>query len=384
MSEQLTVPYRETQPPPHIPVTRMNREETLNYIADRYRQRCRTEAELIQGLAHFATLTPPKRPGIDLGDGAAEELALELNLSPNTTAKHLTEAQEMTTRLPATVDALEAGEIDIMRAKAIHDYTADLDSDQATMVGKQENLTRFKHAIRREVIRIDPHTAEDKRHHAQTKRGVSRWHKPDGTSSLTIQLQPHETELAYTQIDMLAKHARTNRADVFMDLVCGKKHNRPPATINVLVPMTTLMGLNQEPGEITGVGPITAQYARELADNATWRRILTDPTGHILEVSNRRYASPALKRHIQLRDRTCRQPGCTVPAHRSELDHTKPHAHGGTTSPDNLAALCKRHNLMRQRTTWKMQQPTPGALTFTTPTGRTITTKPDPYDIPPF
>src|SRR5262245_60847405 len=116
MSEQLAVQFREIKPPPNIPVTCMSREETLDYISDRYRQRSRLDAELIHGLAHFANLTPPQRTGTDLGDGAAEELALELSLSPNTTAKHLAEAQEMMIRLPATVDALHSGEIDIMRA----------------------------------------------------------------------------------------------------------------------------------------------------------------------------------------------------------------------------------------------------------------------------
>ncbi|RSM90614.1 DUF222 domain-containing protein [Kibdelosporangium aridum] len=389
MSEQLTITRHEA--PPDIPVELMNREETLTYIRDRYQARNAIDAELIHGLAHFAELTPPQRSGIDLGDGAAEELALELNLSPNTTAKQLHQAHTMVTRLPATVDALRRSRIDYMRAKAVHDYTTDLDDDQAAEVEKRvldggqcENLTKFKHALNREVIRADPVGAEERRKLAKARRDVTKWTKPDGTSSLNVTLQPHEAEQAYAQIELIAKQTKKSRADVFMDLVMGKKIDRPPVTVNVVVPMTTLMGLNQEPGEISGVGPITAEYARELAQHATWRRMITDPTGQVLEVSNRRFASPALKRHIQLRDRTCRQPGCTTPAQRCETDHTTTYATGGTTSADNLTMFCKRHNLMRQRTDWQLVQPKPGTLVIRTPSNRVITTTPDPYEVPPF
>jgi hypothetical protein len=40
------------------------------------------------------------------------------------------------------------------------------------------------------------------------------------------------------------------------------------------------------------------------------------------------------------RDRTCRGPGCRVPAHRTELDHRLDHAKGGPTEVWNLDAKC--------------------------------------------
>nr|WP_042191362.1 HNH endonuclease signature motif containing protein [Kibdelosporangium sp. MJ126-NF4]CEL20028.1 hypothetical protein [Kibdelosporangium sp. MJ126-NF4]CTQ97251.1 hypothetical protein [Kibdelosporangium sp. MJ126-NF4] len=399
MFEQLAVAFHERQAPPDIPVSQMDREQTRNYIADRYRQRNTVDAELIRGLARFAELHPPQRSGIEVGDGAAEDLAIELCLSPVTTGKQLSQAQTLVTRLPATVEAMAEGEVDVMRAKAMHDYTLGLDEDQALAVEKRvldggtcENLTRFKHAIRRELIWADPDGEEERRQVKKAGRDAVKWHKPDGTSAITITLQPHEAEQAYSQLDLLAKlspkpgRSRAQaRADVFMDLVTFKKTvDRPAAAVHVLAPMTTLMGLNREPGEISGYGPITAEYARELAHHATWRRVITDPTGQVLEVSQKRFASPALRRHLQLRDRTCRQPGCAVPAQRCETDHSQPHSHGGVTSVGNLAMFCKRHNLMRQRTNWRLEHPKPGTLVFTTPSKQTHVTTPQAHDVPPF
>ncbi|CAM3486817.1 HNH endonuclease signature motif containing protein [Kibdelosporangium persicum] len=362
-------------------------ESALDHIRELYQARSRAEAQYIRGLAGYAAGHPPDRDGISVGDGVAEEVALELHLSPATTAKHLAEAQDMVSRLPMTVNALEAGEIDYMRAKAVRDYTKDLAGDQVAEVekrilagGPRESLTKFKYALNREVIRVDPEAAEERRRLAKARRGVTKWHKPDGTAKLSVTLRPDEAEQAYNHIDLLARQAKVNRADVFMDLVCGKKSERTPAAVHVVVPMTTLLGLNREPGEISGVGPITAEHARELARHATWRRLITDPTGQVLEVSRRRFASPALRRHLQLRDRTCRQPGCNVPAHRCETDHTKSYVTGGPTSPGNIAMFCKRHNLMRQRTKWRLRQPEPGTLVFTTPTKRIVVTKPEPYE----
>jgi hypothetical protein len=241
------------------------------------------------------------------------------------------------------------------------------------------------------VIAADPSAAERLRRTARATRDVTGRDLPDSMSQLAITLEPHEAQAAYDRINTLANKAKTPertlaqcRADVFMDLVLGKAFERTPVQVNVMVPLTTLMGLNRHPGEISGYGPITAEYAQELARDAAWRRVITDEHGHVLEVSRRRLASPALARHIRLRDRTCRQPGCNRPADKTEIDHTIRYNDGGVTSPDNTSSLCRKHNLMRERSPWDCSQPIPGKLVFRTPTGRVHVTEPDPYELPPF
>jgi hypothetical protein len=215
--------------------------------------------------------------------------------------------------------------------------------------GRRANPGRFRHSVRYHVIAADPTAAERLRRTAKASRDVTGRDLPEGMGQLSITLEPHEAQAAYDQINALANKVKTPerslaqcRADVFLDLVLGKTTERSPVNVNVVVPMSTLMGLNRYPGEITGFGPITAEYARELAQHATWRRMITDEHGHVLEVSRRRFASPALTRHIRLRDRTCRQPGCSRTAEHAQIDHTVRYGHGGTTTPDNTSALCRK------------------------------------------
>ncbi|MFC0111273.1 HNH endonuclease signature motif containing protein [Kibdelosporangium aridum] len=374
----------------------LDREQVLSRLARNARARASLDAEDACLLARFAELSPANRDGVVVGDGAAEEIAVELNVSPRVALAKLLQAQEMVNRLPATLAALEAGDIDADRAATLTKQTTVLSDDQARWVeqrvlerGCRADHSRFRSAVRHQVTRSDPAAADLRRKRAcEEERGVTVVDLPDGVAQLKITLDAAEAVTAFNQIDALAKQRKTRdrslrqcRADVFMDLVAGKDMKRPVIATNVMVPMATLAGLTNTPGELSGYGVITAEHARELARDSTWRRILTDPAGHVLEVSHRRFAPPSLKRHIQLRDRTCRQPGCEEPAERTEIDHTQRHTDHGETSVANLAALCKKHNLLKERSTWKIEQPHPGTLTFTTPSGKTYTTEPEPYEL---
>ena len=63
---------------------------------------------------------------------------------------------------------------------------------------------------------------------------------------------------------------------------------RPAAKINLTIPLATLLGLAEHPGEATGFGPIDAALARTLAAQAaahpatTWCITVTGPDGHPL------------------------------------------------------------------------------------------------------
>ncbi|MBA3250463.1 MAG: HNH endonuclease, partial [Geodermatophilaceae bacterium] len=157
-----------------------------------------------------------------------------------------------------------------------------------------------------------------------------------------------------------------------------------PTQVHVTVPWTVLAGLSDEPAELTGYGPIGADTARTLAaEDAVWRRILTDPaTGTALDVGTTSYHPPApLDEFIRIRDRTCRFPGCRRSARRADLDHTIPHPHG-PTSKTNLAALCRPHHRLKTHTRWRVEQHDDGHLEWTSPTGLTHTTDPPEVDPP--
>ncbi|SDZ52021.1 HNH endonuclease signature motif containing protein, partial [Herbiconiux ginsengi] len=90
--------------------------------------------------------------------------------------------------------------------------------------------------------------------------------------------------------------------------------------------------------------------------------------------------SPILRTALTMLDETCRFPGCGRRANRCELDHTKPWADGGTTTPDNLAHLCPRHHHLKHEGGWTVAPTRDGTrgLTWTSPRGATYTTTPDP------
>ncbi len=149
----------------------------------------------------------------------------------------------------------------------------------------------------------------------------------------------------------------------------------------VTVPVMTLLGGNT-PADLAGYGPIDPDTARKLAAHAPgFTRILTHPeTGTVLSVGRDHYTVPqSLRTTILIRDKTCRHPGCNRPAPACDLDHTIPWHQGGTTSYDNLAALCRKHHKLKTDGYWHYHQPEPGTLTSLT--GKTYTTTPDP---PPF
>ncbi|HVX44380.1 MAG TPA: HNH endonuclease signature motif containing protein, partial [Mycobacteriales bacterium] len=126
------------------------------------------------------------------------------------------------------------------------------------------------------------------------------------------------------------------------------------------------------------------------AADGLWQRFITDPiTGALRDIDPKKYKpSPALKAYVQARDRTCRFPTCQAPAHQSDIDHTTRFHNGhqpGTdqnpgTIPDNLSALCRQHHRLKDHpaSRWKVRQPTEGQFHWTTPTGRTYNTEPEP------
>jgi hypothetical protein len=195
-------------------------------------------------------------------------------------------------------------------------------------------------------------------------------------------------------------------------------------SVHLTMPLATWLGESDVPGEAAGYGPLDAYTSRDLADQLAggprtrWCLTLTGPDGravghaclrrppargspgtgsgswpplkiHWLErgpCTHRRetsaYRPGKLLRHlIIIRHRTCTAPGCRRPAQHCDLDHTIPFDQGGRTCECNLAPACRRHHQVKQAPGWHLDQPRPGHLTWTTPSGRTYTTQPDTYPV---
>jgi hypothetical protein len=204
---------------------------------------------------------------------------------------------------------------------------------------------------------------------------------------------------------------------------------RLAARLNLTVSLTTLLGLANEPGNVASFGPLDPSLTRELAalaaNHPASRSCITvtdddgRPLGHgcargSLPVPGQ-FVSPGLPppprrrpgpftvtihplaqgtcdhrhqepgyqpsrrlRHlVEARTTTCCAPGCRRPAAQCDLDHTIPYDQGGRTCECDLAPLCRHHHRCKQSQGWRLEQPRPGILRWTTPAGRQYTTQPD-------
>jgi hypothetical protein len=159
--------------------------------------------------------------------------------------------------------------------------------------------------------------------------------------------------------------------------------------VHVTVSLSTLLGADDEPGDLAGYGPVDAQQARAMALDlgSTWQRLVTDPlSGTVLDVGRTTYRPPAaLADHVRHRDKYCTAPGCPVPAARCDLDHTieyDPPADGspprplGTTCAHNLGPLCRTHHRLKTAGVLRVRQPTAGEFVWRTATGHAFRVRP--------
>ena len=187
--------------------------------------------------------------------------------------------------------------------------------------------------------------------------------------------------LAHKRADALTSWA--NRA--LEDPSLPTHHGRRRLETQVVVDLPTLLILADNPGELVGFGPIPATMARQLAADSCWRRLVTHPvTGHLLDYGTELYEPPrAIRDYVLHRDQTCRFPGCSQPAYRTDLDHTVAFdgsESGGSTASTNLHCLCRRHHRLKTHGAWTVStaDSETDELLWTSPRGKEYSSIPPP------
>ena len=126
------------------------------------------------------------------------------------------------------------------------------------------------------------------------------------------------------------------------------------------VPLTTLLGLTDTPGELDGYGPLDPDLARALAADAEWIRWVTDPVGdYLLDSGARRFPGARLARFLRDRENRCKHPSCGVRARHCDADHLPEHSRGGRTAATNMSPTCPRHNRQRGASGWQVHEQGP-------------------------
>ncbi|TFC53155.1 HNH endonuclease [Cryobacterium sp. TMT1-21] len=83
-----------------------------------------------------------------------------------------------------------------------------------------------------------------------------------------------------------------------------------------------------------------------------------------------------LRRYLEVRDETCRFPGCNRGAAHSDIDHALDWQFDGLTAHDNLAHLCPGEHGLKSETRWSYDIRPDGTLYWTSPTGRHFISEP--------
>ncbi|HEY0868807.1 MAG TPA: DUF222 domain-containing protein [Acidothermaceae bacterium] len=334
-----------------------------------------------------------------------DEIAARLAITSGSAGFKLSLAVTLASPLTATADALRAGVIDVQKARAIADGCRHLDPATAVEVettvlarAAGQTAATVRKAVRRAAIAADPVAAAARCASMKDERGVWLIPQDDGVTELRALLSAPDALSVYQVLTAAGAAAKTVggeartidqlRADYlvapFMAAIASGElagavparlasHHGQRGQLQLTVPASVVMGVSNAPGELVGYGPITAEVARVLAGDCTWRRIVTNPIdGTFLDADSKTYRPPAaLVRHVEGRDQTCVFLGCDRPAAKCHLDHTTRFP-AGETRHDNLGAMCRRHHLLKHALDGafaNLKQPTPGTFEWTLPTG---------------
>jgi hypothetical protein len=379
-----------------------------------WRQLASAQAQALSTMAEIAYCPPGgadaplarrSRPDQD----ASDEVAMALMLTRRSGEFWLHTALEMVHRLPAVHAALLAGQIDMGKARVFLDGTRAVDEQTARaavdrLIGDAPELTTRQLAARlwRMIILVNPDAAKKRYQASLADRRVVGQQWADGTAMLAgYNLPPDKAAAASERLHSIAMAGKANgdgrtldqlKADLFCDILTGTytgpgpQHRR--GVVELTVPLTTLMRLSAEPGEIPGWGPVIADIARQVAEQRRreheqgpqWRFSVTEPvTGHVVyQGATRRRPTKVQSDRVGARDRRCKAPGCRIPASNCHDDHTIDYARGGLTIDPNIAKHCGHHHGLKTRGKAHTSQLRPGYLIWTTALGHTRLVGPEP------
>ncbi len=304
----------------------------------------------------------------------------------------------------------------------------------------KQTLAQFRAALARAVIAVDPEGANDRHRQARKDRRVVVGDEKDGMAALWAMLSAPDAHSAYQWLTRLARGLGSDdgrgmdarRADLLVALLTGQityaatgstdtdstdtgstdtgadgastaadgADSTDPAEtgttvwsgpaprpvnpgkplIQIVMPHTTLLGRDDQPCELVGYGPIPAALAREIAADAVWHRLVTDPLSlALLDYGRKTYTPPAaLADFVRARDVTCRHPICRRRALDSELDHIVPFPNGPTAEP-NLMDGCVHHHKNKHAAGWQVIAHNDGRIEWITPTGHSYVSEPFDY-----
>ena len=138
--------------------------------------------------------------------------------------------------------------------------------------------------------------------------------------------------------------------------------------VELQVPVSTLHELASDLAALGGWAPVVTDLVHQ--HTTAHQGPTADPT--------RRFPGAALRRQVQIRDRTCIMIGCRAPAGSADIDHTLDHACGGATTEPNLGNVCRHDHRLKHDGGWRLHQPEPGLFHWRSRLGHSYLISPAP------
>jgi hypothetical protein len=353
------------------------------------------------------------------------EIAVAKRCSDQAAASEIQIAVALVAVHPMTLRLLEAGLLPQYNARTLVAECIGMDREAIAAVEDEVaeracslSPSRIRDAVRRIELRYDADAAASRAATAARSRGVRPVAQPDGQAELVLSGPALLVMQAYERLTADARAARAAGDERGVDALrfdlgiaaltadavpadadtpwaaeapvpgapamASDRRCSRPIRANIQVPVTTALGLDNEPGWLDGYGWISAPQCREWLTLAELRQVCVTSAGQVADVGDRvvrpeptpqgvreallamveqpgevspktyeeqpHYVpSDALAEFVELRDVYCDGPtGRRVPAARSDKDHEKPYPIGPTAAW-NLVDRAKRTHVLKHR-----------------------------------
>jgi Domain of unknown function (DUF222) len=329
-----------------------------------HRQITQLQAELVHCVGEFDTMQGYE---VDEYRSTQSWLRHELRLHPREAAHLLGMARQLR-HLPAVDEAFTAGEISQTHVAVIARTARQVgvehvaaSQDALLNVATTSNPERLRIAAQHLRYCIDPDAADRDAVQAYEKRELSVAPTIWGMVAINGLLDPASGATVLAALDALTPPPRDDdprtagqrRADALTEL-CRRgldggelpQVNGEKPHLLVTVPYETLVGrLGSEPARLNWVGPIGGAEARMLACDCAVIPAVLGSAGEVLDIGRKTRIWPvAIRRAVELRDKTCRHVDCDAPAQYCDIHHRRQWVDGGPTSYENGVLACRHHH----------------------------------------
>ncbi len=349
-------------------------------------------------------------------------LSAEFGLSGGEAAQ----LEKMADRLPTLVslqDAVESGDVSMSKARMVADVVnrdraeaAERDAAKLTAMATELAPNQLARELERWGRSVDEERGVDTNEDLRAKRSLETQKRHTGMTEIIAALDPESAEVVAGALDArvqaewrdetAGQHPERTSAQRRADALVGicrdwlngfgahapqewnaavsiaAKSNAVPMTsrsrpqVSVIINLDDLVNRTGHGASERGAA-LSAEAIRRIACDAGISAIFTNSQSQIVDVGReQRTFTGAIRKVLILRDQGCRFPSCNAPPSWSDGHHIEHWATGGTTTTSNGCLLCSRHHHYVHEGGWMIVGDANSELTFTSPTGTVLRSKP--------